>query len=323
MSDAQLKHKISVVIPCYNRAGLIANSVASAMAQTHPPHEIIVVDDGSVDGSADVAAKLPGPVCVIRQPNGGPASARNNGIAQATGDWVAFLDSDDTWHPDKLRLQLAAAERFPDVGLVFCDTLVQTATKVTMPSRFALGGIYGHEKQRDGDQIYLDRSHFTTMLVDSRVITSAVMARRTHDLHFPAHIWGAEDWALWLKLITKYPFAAIDRVLVTMYQQGDNISSRTARLTRNNVKVLEDFSVDPALTPEEHQLITQYLRTSRVSAVYHSLKSGEIAAAREMLQTVSVSDLGRVRHTLYTTLTHLPTPIARLIVTRLVQRRGK
>ena len=164
--------KISVVIPCYNRAGLIARAVASAVAQSHLPHEVIVVDDGSTDGSAGVAAGLPGPVRVLRQANAGAAAARNAGIATATGDWVAFLDSDDEWHSDKLRLQLDAAARFPDAQLVFCDTLVRTASTILMPSRFALGGIYGKETDRDGEFIRFDRQQFITMLSNSRVITS-------------------------------------------------------------------------------------------------------------------------------------------------------
>lgn len=306
--------KISVVIPCYNRAGLIARAVASAVAQSHVPHEVIVVDDGSTDGSADVAASLPGPVRVLRQANSGASAARNAGIASATGDWVAFLDSDDEWHPDKLRLQLDAAARFPDAKLVFCDTLVRTASTVVMPSRFALGGIYGNERERDGEFIRFDRQQFITMLSNSRVITSAVMARRTPSLHFPEHIWGAEDWALWINLATEYPFAAVDRVLVTMHQQGDNISARKGRLYRNNVRVLEDLKPLSVLTSEEQKAVDYHLLVTRIGAVYHSLLSGEQSEAREVLGKIPVQQLGIPRYAVYSTLTRLPPVVTRFVV---------
>ena len=312
--------KISVVIPCYNRVGLIARAVASAMAQSHRPHEIIVVDDGSTDGSADVAAGLCGPIQVLRQANAGAAAARNAGIAVATGDWVAFLDSDDEWHPDKLRLQLAAAARFPDTQLVFCDTLVRTPSTVVMPSRFALGGIHGKETDRDGEFIRFDRRQFITMMADSRVISSAVMARRTPSLHFPEHIWGAEDWALWMNLVTEYPFAAVDRILVTMHQQGDNISARKGRLYRNNVRVLEDLQQLSTLTSDERKSVDYHLLVTRIGAVYHLLLSDEPAAAREILWKIPIQQLGLPRYAVYSALTRLPPAITRFVVRRATRR---
>src|SRR5271168_3299780 len=93
---------ISVVVPTYNRADLLARAVESALAQTIPVREILIVDDGSTDDTERVAAGFAAPVRYIRQANGGVASARNTGIAAAAGEWVAFLDSDDEWVPTKL-----------------------------------------------------------------------------------------------------------------------------------------------------------------------------------------------------------------------------
>ena len=96
--------RFSVVIPAFNAAATLARAIESVRAQSWPAHEIIVVDDGSTDASAAVAAKFGDAVCLIRQPNSGVSVARNAGAAAATGDWLAFLDADDWYAPDRLRL---------------------------------------------------------------------------------------------------------------------------------------------------------------------------------------------------------------------------
>ena len=107
---------VSVVIPVYNRARLVAGAIESALAQSHPCAEILIVDDGSTDDIDRVARSYEGrgPVRLIRKPNGGVSSARNRGIEEARGDFVAFLDSDDVWLPSKLELQLRKVNDRPD-----------------------------------------------------------------------------------------------------------------------------------------------------------------------------------------------------------------
>ena len=98
---------VSVIIPAYNADKHVERAIDSALAQTLQPVEILVIDDGSRDRTAEFASRFPSPVRLIRQENGGPATARNRGAREATGDWLALLDADDWWFPDKLRIQLA------------------------------------------------------------------------------------------------------------------------------------------------------------------------------------------------------------------------
>ncbi|HEX6644677.1 MAG TPA: glycosyltransferase family A protein [Gemmatimonadales bacterium] len=114
MPDAGL---VSCIVPVCNGARFLAESIESVLAQPHRPLEIIVVDDGSTDGTPDVIASFGGRVRGIRQENAGPSAARNRGVAEAEGAWIAFQDADDLWEPFKLELQLASFARNPALGL--------------------------------------------------------------------------------------------------------------------------------------------------------------------------------------------------------------
>ena len=116
---------VSVIIPTYNRARLLQEAVASALAQTSSVHEIIIVDDGSTDNTADVVSSMPPKVLYIHQQNSGLSAARNRGAAIATGEYLAFLDSDDLWEPEKLEIQLAVLQSCPGVmwGVTNCSII--------------------------------------------------------------------------------------------------------------------------------------------------------------------------------------------------------
>jgi glycosyltransferase involved in cell wall biosynthesis len=111
--------RVSVVIPAHNAAAHIRDALESVLAQTHAAHEIIVVDDGSADRTSAIAREYQH-VTVINIPHGGVSIARNTGAALSSGDYIAFLDADDTWHPEKLELQANAAAEQPLAGVVVC-----------------------------------------------------------------------------------------------------------------------------------------------------------------------------------------------------------
>jgi glycosyltransferase involved in cell wall biosynthesis len=115
---------VSVVIPTYNRARLVCVAVDSVLAQTHPEVEIIVVDDGSTDDTPERLARYGNRIRVLRQANAGVCAARNNGMARATGQFIALLDSDDRFLPWKLAAQLAAFRAVPELQLSWTDAAV-------------------------------------------------------------------------------------------------------------------------------------------------------------------------------------------------------
>jgi glycosyltransferase involved in cell wall biosynthesis len=112
MNDAA----VSVVVPAYNAAQDLGAAIDTILAQSYPPHEIIIVDDGSTDATSRVIAGFGGRLIALRQDNGGPSAARNAGIARATAPFIAFLDADDRWLPDTLALQLACLDAAPAAG---------------------------------------------------------------------------------------------------------------------------------------------------------------------------------------------------------------
>jgi hypothetical protein len=152
--------RFSVIIPTYNRAATVAEAVASVLAQSVAAAEIIVIDDGSRDATAEALAPFAGRIRLVRQENAGVSAARNRGIALATGDWVTFLDSDDLWLPHRLAVLAAAVEREPEAGVHVADLVLEgpgysqglydarglvfaegASTLVERPLRFVMSGL--------------------------------------------------------------------------------------------------------------------------------------------------------------------------------------
>ena len=123
--------KVSVVIPCYNCECIVGDAIDSVESQTCDDWEIIVVDDGSSDNTVDYIKAFYKNARVREQANAGPAAARNTGIREAEGEYIAFLDSDDIWLPKKLARQVNVLDDDPNVGLVFCDGYLWHPTKST------------------------------------------------------------------------------------------------------------------------------------------------------------------------------------------------
>ena len=116
---------VSVIIPAYN-AALTCCGQSKARCPDRPPLEILVIDDGSSDRTAELVARLPPPVRLLRKENGGPATARNLGACQSKGDWLALLDADDLWYPDKLRQQLTYEPTQKSAWCIACPTIATT-----------------------------------------------------------------------------------------------------------------------------------------------------------------------------------------------------
>jgi glycosyltransferase involved in cell wall biosynthesis len=193
---------VSVIIPTYNRAGLVQEAIASIEAQSFRDFEILVVDDGSTDDTAEALASLKG-IRVLRYDcRRGVAAARNLGIAEARGEWLAFLDSDDLWLTDKLARQMAYLKDRPDLLLCQTDEVwVRNGIKVNKPvsHRKVAGKIFLPSLER-------------CMISPSAV----VLHRRLLSDHggFDEEMPAAEDYDLWLRLTWRYQVGLVEVPLV-------------------------------------------------------------------------------------------------------------
>ena len=202
---------VSVVIPVYNAGSELIEAIDSVSRQTQPVHEIIVIDDGSTRSETrKILNALPDTVRILRQPNAGPASARNLGIRAASGHWIAFLDQDDLWKPEKLELQLQAAQQ-KNAQVVYTNA----ANFGTQPRV--------HELRLSPDQMP-EGDVFVPLLIDNFLTMSGVMVERTSLDRiglFAEELAGADDWDMWLRLSDSgCQFAAVTEP-VTLYRWHD------------------------------------------------------------------------------------------------------
>lgn len=219
MTGTGVTPTVSVVVPCYNVAGHVADAVESAVAQAHAALEILCVDDGSTDETPAVLRRLaeahPTRVRVIHQPNGGACAARNRGLAEAQGAWVQFLDADDVLHPDKLAHQLALVAR--------ADAEGRAADLVA--------GSYGYE-HLDGrrDEHLAGEFSVWVNFVDRRLgITSANLWRaeavRAAGGWDPARP-SSQEYELILRMLRRGAAVVYDRTpLTTIRQRAGSIST--------------------------------------------------------------------------------------------------
>jgi len=180
---------ISVVIPCFNSATTIERALRSVDYQTTKPHEVFIVDDASSDSTVSVVEQYARTsslnIHVIKQSvNGGPSVARNAAWNVATGDFIAFLDADDQWHPQKLQIQISAFELFPDASMCTNGHVFNS-----QPSRW---------DHIESSKITYQRNSFWKYAIANRSATPTVMFRNTVTLRFPTDQRHAEDYYLWL-----------------------------------------------------------------------------------------------------------------------------
>lgn len=232
--------KISVVIPAYNCESFIGEAIESVFKQNVVVEEIIVVDDGSEDDTEAVVLSRYPKVKILRQKNSGPSAARNRGIVSASGDWIAFLDADDIWTPNKLEEQLAVLEKYPELKLIASDMAeIDINGKVTIPSMQERHGQKKIFKELDGRPIpraaaELMKKNFIptgTVLVERKVLLG--MGGFNESLRF------GEDLELWVRIAAAYPITCLPTVHMLRRRHGSNATSHTIRMAWDLVKVTE------------------------------------------------------------------------------------
>lgn len=226
---------VSAIVPAYNAEAYVAGAIRSVLAQTYSRIEVIVIDDGSTDGTADVVAGFGHAVRYLHQSNSGVSSARNRGMAQATGDYICFLDADDEWLPRKIEVQLGRLAARPEAIASF------TAT-VHVDSRTGIEVIERCRVEPDMVQGLLLYASIVGAGASTGLIRRDTMARVGG---FDPDLSQCADWDMWIRLAEIGPFDVIDEPLVRYRVHGMNMSRNIPLLEGDTLRTLGKFFRDP------------------------------------------------------------------------------
>jgi glycosyltransferase involved in cell wall biosynthesis len=231
---------VTAILPVHDRARWVARAVGSVLAQTYPSIEILVVDDGSTDGTREVLAGFGTRIDVLAQPRAGAYAARNAALARARGDLVAFIDSDDAWRPDRLARQVPLFER-PGVGLVFGDAAHVTGSP---PAPIATGRTcFGVTPPARGEVT----AHFAW---GNFVPTSTVLARRrVFDETGPFSLLDplSADYRKWYQVARRWAFEYVDGPVADYTVHAEGMSHDLERSIRARIR---HFSEELELSPD-------------------------------------------------------------------------
>ena len=329
--------KFSVIIPLYNKAPYVRKALESVLAQTYTDFELIVVDDGSTDDSAEIAETMlreikgyrlevkgkddsiaetnaynlsPINYKLIRQANAGVAAARNNGVAQANGDYLAFLDADDWWEPTYLESMAQLIEDYPDAGLYASNYVYYKPGKTHVALNIPTGYI-------NYPKVYYESGAMPVTSI------TAIISRKVFDEMggFPVGIKLGEDFLLWAKIALQYKVAFLNEPLA-WYNNDVPVNLRATRNLHhpNNHMLFRMDNIASSLSPlasslkSDWQSLLDKLRVNGLleywlSKEYHDLAARELAKVDWSKQPASVKRMYK-------------TPIWMLKVKRVVMKWG-
>jgi glycosyltransferase involved in cell wall biosynthesis len=231
---------VTVIIPTYNRGWILKEAIDSVLSQDFEDFELIVVDDGSTDNTIDILDGYANDIIVLRQGNRGVSAARNAGIAYASGQFIAFLDSDDLWLPGKLSRQVDFFKSNPNALICQTEELWIRSGKRVNPK---------HRHKKFSGMIF---KHSLPLCI---VSPSAVMLKKSllgktgvFDESFPA----CEDYDLWLRISCKYPVFLIDTPLIIKRGGHEDQLSKTPKLDKYRIQALKKIIESSLLSQGQH-----------------------------------------------------------------------
>ncbi|MEK6280176.1 MAG: glycosyltransferase family A protein [Acidobacteriota bacterium] len=255
--------RVSVIIPAFNAAEFIAQTLESVFAQTFPKYEVIVVNDGSPDTTDFEKSLAPyiNRLVYLKQENLGPSVARNAGILKAQGEFVAFLDSDDVWESNYLSVQMTTFDESPALDLIYADALLigeGVPPGLTFMKAAPSKGPVTFESLLCGD---------------CSIITSCVVARKASLLKaglFDPEFVRSEDLHLWLRVAHSGGSLAYQADVVARHRvHGSSLSADMTRMFKSQIDVFEKLQCELALTAPQTRAVAEAVRRSRAHIEFH------------------------------------------------------
>jgi glycosyltransferase involved in cell wall biosynthesis len=270
---------VSVIIPTYNRADYLKLALKSVLEQTYKNIEVIVADDGSMDNTAEVVADFNDPrVKYFYQRNTGlPAVTRNRGLREASGEYVAFLDSDDMWQPEKLEIQVEYLRNQPDYHLAYSNAWIIDETDARK------GLIMDLELFKEGEIFkYLVKYNFIPQL-------TVLMKRKVFDeigfFNEDPTLRAVEDYEYWLRVALRHKIGFVKEPLA-MYRVHSGGMSRAANLAPAQQKILFSLLEDPSV-PNKNKIEERVYELYYPSAMYNWTNSANVTAKKELRKYLS------------------------------------
>ena len=274
--------KVSVIIPTYNRARIVGEAIDSVLAQRYDDFELIVVDDGSTDGTEEVVASYLPRLTYINQEHQGVSAARNHGIASARGEYLSFLDSDDLWLREKLSTQMHFMESHPEYRICYTDEIwIRNGVRVNPMKK--------HKKYSG--------MIFEQCLPLCIVSPSSVLIVRTlldEVGTFDEGLEVCEDYDLWLRIAARYPIHFIEKPLIVKRGgHGDQLSKKFNSQDRFRIQALTKLLAEDYISPRQRELAWREL--AKKCAIYGKgcIKRGKKEEGEKVLALVSLYDPDR------------------------------
>ncbi|PSB30596.1 glycosyltransferase family 2 protein [Stenomitos frigidus] len=220
---------VSVIVPAYNSGRTILETIASVQRQTFSDFELIVINDGSTDKTLELLGSIQDSrLKVFSYGNAGLPTARNRGIAQATGQFITFLDADDLWTPDKLELQVAALKNCPEAGAVYSWTLVMDEKG---------------ENFHPGKSVSFEGNVYREMLLSNFIASGSNIMLRRETIEavgvFDSTLKSCEDWDYWLRVAPDWIFVVVPKSQILYRQSSGAMSSKIDVMDKNHLIVIE------------------------------------------------------------------------------------
>jgi len=276
-NETKISCEVAVIVPCYNAASCLARALDSALAQTFAHSHVFAIDDGSTDDTQAALLPYAGRITQIPQPHAGQATARNHGIRLSDSPYIAFLDADDEWLPEKLQRQLEILKRDPQIGLLYSDCFT-SGTGPDAGSHFARVGVPASGRS------------FEQFLRSCNVFTPTAIVRREclEDVGlFNESLAVGEDFNLWLRIASKWKVAVIPEVLAIRHRRPGSLSATTTpeRTFGSSIASFEHIMQScPSLSPHERYALSRALADRHYHYGAYLLQKGYRALARDQMR---------------------------------------
>ena len=257
--------KISVIIPTYNREKTILRALQSVLKQTYTNLEVLVVDDGSTDKTAELVKNVADNRVryITLEQNGGASNARNVGAGMASGEWIAFQDSDDCWYPDKLEKQMKYAGEHPEFLMIYSKykAHLENETELVVPA--------------EPLPLAMEGDILTTLLERNVIGTPTILVRKSQFLEvggFRTDYNALEDWEYAIRFAKDYQVGFVPEVLMDVYLMNGGVSSNVGAYYESRCKMLADYKTEMLQAGVLEAVMGDILNRAESSGVLQPIK---------------------------------------------------